>query len=206
MKILFSMERRYLVVRAVLIVVLAVVGTALFLAGKEMARMERTLKDARETISVSKPDDAAFLLLRESERSSLRLFTRLGLLRDDEFLRLHCAITLKTHDYEKAIETCSKALGRVRKEEMRRELRYNRAVTYIHMLGGTPKALMGSKEDLRELLRSEYHSRAAALFEKLNLFPKNKGEDPSESDPLTDDDETFGPSGGQGGGTGKKGY
>lgn len=205
MKILFSMERRYVVVRAILLVVFAVAGILLWFMAEESARMERTLRSAQEAIATSRPDDAALSLLRESERSSLQLFTRLGLVRDDEFLRLHCAVTLKTHDYEKAIEACSKALGRARKEELRREIRYNRAVAYVHMLGGTPKALAGAKEDLKELLRSEYHSRAAALLERLNLFPKNKG-DPSESDPLADDDATLGPSGGVGGGPGRKGY
>lgn len=175
-------------------------GIALFLAGKEFARMESALEQARVHIQVHRVDEASVLLETQAGRREFRWLSKLYLVNDEEFLRFYCVVALKRKDYEKAVEVCTAALVKVRAENVKHELYFNRAVAHIHLLGGPGRSHELARNDLGKLLRTDYHARAAELLEKLNLFPKQAG-DGSENEMPGDMNGLSKLPGGAGGGT-----
>jgi lipopolysaccharide biosynthesis regulator YciM len=98
-------------------------------------------------------------------------------------MRLRCAATVADREYEKAVDICSSALKVATTDRTKNEILFNRATAYIPlaMSGITPKGLSRATEDLKSVLRTEQHSRAALLLEKINLIKGGEGKGEPQS-------------------------
>ena len=149
----------------------------------EVYQVELRMKRAAVELNTGRPRVATEMLDVLDKRPSFVLFARFGVMDREAFMRLRCAATVADREYEKAVDICSSALKVATSDRAKNEILFNRATAYIPLAvsGITPKGLSRATEDLKSVLRTEQHSRAALLLEKINLIKGGEGKGEAQS-------------------------
>ncbi len=156
---------------------LLVVAVGMLALSYEIYQVESRMKYADEELNLGRPRVATSMLNELDKRQSFMLLARVGVIDREAFMRLRCAATVLDREYEKAVDVCSAALKVATSDHAKNEILFNRATAYIPLAlsGITPKGLSRATEDLKSVLRTAEHSRAALLLEKINLMKGGEG-------------------------------
>lgn len=143
----------------------------------EMWHAEGIIRDATRDLNLGRTGEARRSLEVLSKSASYGWFLKLHLVSNEELMRVQCAATVADAEYEKAVDVCTRALSSTTNPAVQHELYFNRAAAYIgQTVSGTlAKGMSRAIDDYKMDLRTELHSRAAVVLEKLNLFKAGQG-------------------------------